>query len=219
MTAHRTLICTFTAIASGLVGAYAGNQLSAIAQRQACETQASGIAALCKIRASTTTAWDSSLAGFSTGAVLGVFVAGLATHPKFRRQTTSTFIPTNPDEPDPPRSPTAFTPPPALELTSLQTEVLYCLLVLLAAQSDQLDPADSLPAQSKNTAQYLPQFRVWAETMAQSQSSTYDVTKLPDVQCLTVSEARQLLIAAGFSTQAVDQAWQILRAAGSTSST
>ena len=218
MTAHRTLICTFTAIASGLFGAYLGNQLSAIAQRQACETQASGITTSCKLRAATTTAWDKSFAGFSAGAVLGVFVARLATQTTNRDQTTSTFIPTNPDEPEPPRSPAAFTPPPASELTSLQTEVLYCLLVLLAAQSDQPD-AESMSTQSRNTTQYLPQFRVWAETMAQSQSPTYDVTKLPDAQYLTVSEARQLLIAAGFSTQAVDQAWQLLRAAGSTSST
>lgn len=217
MTAHRTLICTFTAIASGLFGAYIGNQLSAIAQRQACETQALRISTSCRLRSVATTAWDTSFTGFSVGAVLGVFVARVATQTTDRGQTTSTFIPTNPDDLEPPRSPAAFTPPPTLELTSLQTEVLYCLLVLLAAQSDQPDSSESMSAQFRNTAQYLPQFRVWAETMAQSQSPTYDVTKLPEAQCLTVSEARQLLIAAGFSTQAVDQAWQILRAAGSTS--
>ncbi len=217
MTAHRTLICTFTAIASGLLGAYAGNQLSAIAQRQVCEAQTSGITTPCKLRFATKTAWDSSFAGFSVGAILGVFVARLATQTTNRSHTTSTFIPTNLDEPELLRSPIVSSSP-ALELTGLQTEVLYCLLVLLAAQSDQSD-AESTPTQSKNTAQYLPQFRVWAETMAQSQSPTYDVTKLPDAQDLTVNEARQLLISAGFSTQAVDQAWQILRAAGSTSST
>jgi len=50
--------------------------------------------------------------------------------------------------------------------------------------------------------------------MVQSQPDTYDVTKLPDLKTVTVAEARQLLIEAGFSVQAVDQAWQLMQAAG-----
>jgi len=60
----------------------------------------------------------------------------------------------------------------------------------------------------------LERMRTGVETTARSQPDTYDVTQLPDLQFVTVDEARQLLIEAGFSVQAVDQAWQLIQAAG-----
>ncbi|HEY9748106.1 MAG TPA: hypothetical protein V6C63_05490, partial [Allocoleopsis sp.] len=109
----------------------------------------------------------------------------------------------------------AISVPPAA-LTSLQTEVLYCLLALLTVKQASSEViAAELPADSAASASgTLPELKTWAETMARSQPDTYDVTKLPELQAVTVDEARQLLIEAGFSGQAVDEAWQLIEAAG-----
>jgi len=56
--------------------------------------------------------------------------------------------------------------------------------------------------------------RTGAETMARSQSGTYSAAQLSDPQSVTVAKARQFLIESGFSVQAVDQAWQLIQAAG-----
>jgi len=175
--------------------------------------------------------WQGSLTGLGTGAILGAFLAGVKT----RKSAGSTSTISSPDIPLPNKEPVkakaaeAKAPPiPAIAsskpatsavpttLTSLQTEVLYCLLALLTAKKissetlgDQPELGFSTPASSN-----LPELRTWAETMARSQPDTYDETQLPDLQSVTVDEARQLLIEAGFSVQAVDQAWQLMQAAG-----
>lgn len=204
MSPRRTLICTFTALASGVIGAYLGGQLSVSAQNRSCEARFWGPKPVCKVVATPGAMWQGSLTGLGTGAILGAFFAGLATRKTASALTTAPSVTAKP---------AALVHPP--DLSSLQTEVLYCLLALLTTKqisSEAVDaeaPDSELPASAN-----LPELRTWAETMARSQSDTYDVTKLPDLQAVTVEEARQLLIEAGFSVQAVDQAWQLMEAAG-----
>ena len=221
MSPRRTLICTFTALTSGVVGAYLGGQLSVSAQNRSCEARFWGPKPVCKVVAAPGAMWKGSLTGLGTGAILGAFFAGLATR-KTAPAPTSTIHSQNPQVTEAKPAPTAATlatepaaSAPSPVLTSLQTEVLYCLLALLTAKQINSEAVDAEDPDSKAPASAnLPELRTWAETMARSQSDTYDVTQLPDLQAVTVEEARQLLIEAGFSVQAVDQAWQLMEAAG-----
>ena len=216
MPPSRTIICTFTALASGLFGAYVGNQLSVNVQTQSCEAQPWGIDVLCKASTTPAAAWNGGFTGFWTGTIIGAFVGGLATHKGLQDRNTLTVISDHPKPAAAKSLAVGGTETPALELTSLQTEVLYCLLVLLATQSNSSGVSGPQALTPEETAHYLPQFRRWAEAMAQSQPNNYDVTRLPEVQSLTAQEARQLLMAAGFSAHAIDQAWQIMQAANQT---
>lgn len=223
MSPRRTLICTFTALTSGILGAYLGGQLSVSTQNRDCEAGFWGANPVCKVVAAPGAMWQGSLTGLGVGAILGALFAGLATR-KTASTPTLTIHSQDPEGSETQSVPTASVPtdsepatsvPPAA-LTSLQTEVLYCLLALLTARqvSSEAMAAD-LPADSAaSVSGTLPELKTWAETMARSQPDTYDVTKLPDLQAVTVDEARQLLIEAGFSVQAVDEAWQLMEAAG-----
>jgi hypothetical protein len=171
--------------------------------------------------------WKGSFTGLGTGAILGAFLAGVAT-----RKTAKTISSTTPfpDKKPVKAAAKAAPPPPAIAspepaitavpaaLTSLQAEVLYCLLALLTAKqlSSETMGDESQSITTPVASSSLPELRTWAEAMARSQSDTYDVTQFPDLQFVTVDEARQLLIEAGFSVQAVDQAWQLIQAAGPT---
>lgn len=223
MSPRRTLICTFTALTSGVVGAYLGGQLSVSAQNRSCEARFWGPKPVCKVVAAPGAMWQGSLTGLGTGAILGAFFAGLAT----RKTAPNPALTIHSQEPETTGTkPTVAAPVPVtadsatLEspaaLTSLQTEVLYCLLALLTAKQVGSEAMNSGIAADVTAPELgnLPELRTWAETMARSQPDTYDVTKLPDLQAVTVEEARQLLIEAGFSVQAVDQAWQLMEAAG-----
>jgi len=131
MSPRRTLICTFTALTSGVVGAYLGGQLSVSAQNRDCEARFWGPKPVCKVVAAPGAMWQGSLTGLGAGAVLGAFLAGLATrkatptptftiHSEALQHPESQVAPTtptaDPSEPD-------LSGPPAT-LTSLQTEVL-----------------------------------------------------------------------------------------------
>lgn len=229
MSPRRTLICTLTALTSGIFGAYLGGQMSVSAQNRACETQSWGPKLVCQTATVPGAIWQGSLTGLGTGAILGAFLAGIATRktavtPTLRahsqdQQATGKTEPTAPIASDPATSAT-----PAA-LTSLQTEVLYCLLALLTAKQvgSETTSAEAISAEAVSTeaesattpptSSGLTELRSWAETMARSQPDVYDITRLPDLQSVTVTEGRQLLVEAGFSVQAVDQAWQLLEIA------
>jgi hypothetical protein len=224
MSPSRTLICTFTALTSGAFGAYLGGQLSVSAQNRACETHFWGPKPVCKVVAAPGALWQGSLTGLGAGAILGAFFAGLAT----RKTAPNPALTIHAlDQGIPEAKPASTTAPPTASesvtlvaptaLTSLQTEVLYCLLALLTAKQISSEAVETEPATDEETSESanLPELRTWAETMVRSHPDTYDVTKPPDLQAVTVEEARQLLIEAGFSVQAVDQAWQLLQAANS----
>ena len=226
MSPSRTLICTFTALTSGAFGAYLGGQLSVSAQNRACETHFWGTKPVCKVVAAPGALWQGSLTGLGTGAILGAFFAGLATrkaapNPALTIHALDQGITETEAEPasttaTPTASESVILAAPTA-LTSLQTEVLYCLLALLTAKQISSEAVETELATDEETLESanLPELRTWAETMVRSHPDTYDVTKPPDLQAVTVEEARQLLIEAGFSVQAVDQAWQLLQAASS----
>jgi hypothetical protein len=101
-------------------------------------------------------------------------------------------------------------------LTSLQAEVLYCLLTLLAAKQISSESVGAeLGSETATESPNLAELKTWAEVMVRSQPNTYSAAQLSDLQSVTVAEARQFLIESGFSVQAVDQAWQLIQAAGS----
>ncbi|HEY9807542.1 MAG TPA: hypothetical protein V6D04_13305 [Candidatus Obscuribacterales bacterium] len=224
MSPSRTLICTFTALTSGAFGAYLGGQLSVSAQNRACETHFWGPKPVCKVVAAPGALWQGSLTGLGAGAILGAFFAGLATRKTAPNPALTIH---SPDQGITEAKPTSTTAPPTVSesvtlaaptaLTSLQTEVLYCLLALLTAKQISSEAVETELATDEKTpdSANLPELRTWAKTMVRSHPDTYDVTKPPDLQAVTVEEARQLLIEAGFSVQAVDQAWQLLQAANS----
>lgn len=85
---NRTLICTFIALASGFFGAYAGGQISWAAHSQQCENGVRhtlpipGYKPVCKALVMPGSFMQGSTTGLWTGAILGAFIAGLATHKK-----------------------------------------------------------------------------------------------------------------------------------------
>ncbi|WP_199295875.1 hypothetical protein [Trichocoleus sp. FACHB-591] len=222
MSPRRTLICTFTALTSGIFGAYMGGQLSLATQNRTCETQFWGPKLVCQAASAPGAMWRGSLTGVWTGAVLGAFVAGLATrkvpasptliiHPSHQPVQSATegasVVPAITSEPATLATPAA--------LTSLQTEVLYCLLALLTTkQISSETPRAEAELDTTIASPNLVELKTWAEDIARSQPDTYDVTQLPSLQSVTVDEAQHLLVEAGFSVQAVDQAWQLLQASG-----
>nr|WP_290226383.1 hypothetical protein [Trichocoleus desertorum] len=226
MSPRRTLICTVTALTSGVFGAYLGGQFGFSAQNRACEARFFGPRLVCKVATAPGAMWKGSFTGLGTGAILGAFLAGVATR-KTAKPISTTSLPDKKPVKAKAEAKAASTPPaiassdPATTavpaaLTSLQAEVLYCLLALLTAKqlSSEAIGDESQSLTTPVASSSLPELRTWAETMARSQSDTYDVTQFPDLQFVTVDEARQLLIEAGFSVQAVDQAWQLIQAAG-----
>ena len=113
----RVFICTFTALVSGLFGAYVGGQINAIAHNHQCDVGARqglsipGLNALCKAWNTPFALWEGSTTGLWTGTILGAFIGGLAT-----RQTS--------EETDATRS-----------LSAQDREVLRRLLVLMVVKS------------------------------------------------------------------------------------
>ena len=115
----RVFICTFTALASGLFGAYVGGQIKAIAHNHQCDVgtrqglSIPGLNTLCKAWNTPFALWEGSTTGLWTGTILGAFIGGLAT-----RQTSEE---TDADD-DP-------------SLSAQDREVLRRLLVLMVVKS------------------------------------------------------------------------------------
>ena len=75
----RILICTITALASGLLGFAIGGQLQARAQTEACDRYSWGWSHLCKGWNGPTAWLQGSGTGLWVGMVFGSFLAGVAT--------------------------------------------------------------------------------------------------------------------------------------------
>ena len=81
----RVIICTFTAIASGLGSAYMGGYINNLAHNNQCDVQAKqslslpGLNILCKAWVTPGAILQGSTTGLWMGTVLGAFIAGLAT--------------------------------------------------------------------------------------------------------------------------------------------
>lgn len=75
----RMLICTFSALASGLFGLYVGGQISAIARSQQCQNQAWLFRDACKTLTTPGAFWQGSTTGLWVGTILGAFIGGTFT--------------------------------------------------------------------------------------------------------------------------------------------
>jgi len=75
----RMLICTFSALASGLFGFYVGGQISAIARSQQCQNQTWLFRDACKTLTTPGAFWQGSTTGLLVGTILGAFISGTFT--------------------------------------------------------------------------------------------------------------------------------------------
>jgi hypothetical protein len=75
----RGLICTAIALGSGGLGAFCGSKLAVSNQLELCQAQPIGLEKLCSTVAAPGAMARGGLTGLWTGAVLGAFVAGVAT--------------------------------------------------------------------------------------------------------------------------------------------
>jgi len=81
----RVLVCTFGAIASGLLGLYLGGRGNLELQTQKCDRGSlnlPGAKNLCQMWVTPFALTDGSITGLWCGMVLGAFFTGLATHQK-----------------------------------------------------------------------------------------------------------------------------------------
>ncbi len=79
----RVLVCTFGAIASGLLGLYLGGRGNLELQTQKCDRGSLSIPGaknLCQLWVTPFALTDGSITGLWCGMVLGAFFTGLATH-------------------------------------------------------------------------------------------------------------------------------------------
>ena len=76
----RVRICTFVALASGLISSYVGGQMSMKAHIYKCQTQPWGLKTVCNAWVVPGAIWQGSTTGLWVGWILGAFVSGLATH-------------------------------------------------------------------------------------------------------------------------------------------
>ncbi|MDI9640224.1 hypothetical protein QM565_31440, partial [Geitlerinema splendidum] len=76
---QRTLICTFVALTSGLFWSFVGGQISVNARTQKCTPLFWPLRTACKAVVTPVAFWQGSTTGLWTGAILGAFIAGLAT--------------------------------------------------------------------------------------------------------------------------------------------
>lgn len=79
----RVLVCTFGAIASGLLGLYLGGRGNLELQTQKCDRGSPnlpGARNICQLWVTPFALTDGSITGLWCGMVLGAFFTGLATH-------------------------------------------------------------------------------------------------------------------------------------------
>lgn len=149
--ANRTLICTVTALSSGIFGFWAGGQVNLTMEQQNCEGRSWGLGAACKTLVAPGALWKGSTTGLWIGAILGAFLAGSLTRTTHDRTEPAA------------QSPNANHPPIDLttlkaadvELTPTQNEAIRCFLVLTAIQNGTTETAQMLHPQSLTDAQQL----------------------------------------------------------------
>lgn len=123
----RTLVCTFVALTSGLFWSFVGGQISVNARTQKCQSFVWPLKQACTTIVTPVAFWQGSTTGLWTGAILGAFIAGLATQSEDEETQPSSDIPTS-----------------ELKLTPQQREEIGHLLILLMTRLDRANETDSL---------------------------------------------------------------------------
>lgn len=118
----RTLVCTFVALTSGLFWSFVGGQISVNARTQKCQSFFWPLKQACTTVVTPIAFWQGSTTGLWTGAILGAFIAGLATQSEEEETQPSS----------------------ELKLSPQQREEIGRLLVSLMTRLDRANEADSL---------------------------------------------------------------------------
>lgn len=204
---QRTLICTFVALAAGAFGFLVGGQLSVNVQTQRCQTQPWGLRNVCEAWVTPGAAWQGSFTGLWTGLVLGGFAGGLATRsPRSETLVDTTKISSlQTDKSNVTTLGSTGVEVPLssdLKLTQTQSDVLQCLLILLAAAPDRQNPSTISSGKTSQEQVLSPELQEWARVTARSHPLA--------TQNITLAQAKQLLVELGFSEKAIEQAWRIV---------